>query len=132
MTTADLPSPIKAFLAEHIRSVVELEALLLLQRDPQRNWTAEELGKELRIDEQWAAMEIADLSQRGLVACIEGASTSCRYAPRTPEIEQAVQELARIYAERRVSVIQAIYAKPADPIQSFADAFRFRKERPNG
>ena len=125
MSEADLPSHIKAFIAEHIRTVVELESLLLLQRDPHQHWCAEELGRELRIDEQFALQEIADLIQRGLARCEEPGG--CRYAPRTPELDQAVQELARMYNERRVSVIQAIYSKPTDPIQSFADAFRFRK-----
>ena len=131
MSGGDLPGHLRSFIAQHIRTVVELESLLLLHGQPQREWSAAELGKELRIDEQFARQEITDLVQRGLAQCSNESST-CRYAPRTTELDQAVKELARVYEERRVSVIQAIYSKPADPIQSFADAFKFRKGGPNG
>ena len=131
MSGGDLPEQVRSFIAQHIRTVVELESLLLLHREPQREWNAADLGKELRIDEQFARQEITDLVQRGLAECSSDNST-CRYAPRTAELDRAVKELARIYEERRVSVIQAIYSKPADPIQSFADAFKFRKGDPHG
>lgn len=131
MSGGDLPAPIRAFIAENIRTVVELEALLLMHANADREWSAQELGRELRIDEQFARQELLDLMQRGLAACAVQAS-GCHYAPRTPELNQTVNELAEIYAQRRVSVIQTIYARPSDPIQSFADAFRFRKGKPNG
>jgi len=123
----EIPEHVKAFIAEHIRSVVELEALVLLQKHRDRDWTAVEMGKELRIDEQWAAQNIVDLTQRGLAWCSADQPPRCRYAPKTMELDQAIQELALLYDQRRVSVIQLIYSKPTDPIQSFAEAFRFRK-----
>jgi hypothetical protein len=129
LSSGNLPAHLRAFVASYIRTVVELETLLLLYNQPQRKWRAADLGKELRIDEQYAQQEIADLTQRGFAQC-EG-NQGCYYAPRTPELHQAVGELAELYAQRRVSVIEAIYSRPADPIQSFADAFRLRKGRPN-
>jgi hypothetical protein len=52
-----------------------------------------------------------------------------RFDPRTTELAQAIEELARAYADRRVTVIGLIFAKPLDKIRSFADAFRIRKDR---
>ena len=73
-----------------------------------------------------------DLAQRGLLEGDNASPPRFRFAPRNPATAALVQQLATDYADRRVSVIELIYAKPPDPIQSFADAFRLRKERPNG
>jgi hypothetical protein len=51
------------------------------------------------------------------------------YAPRSAELDAAVQGLAREYALRRVTVIGLIFSNPVDKIRSFADAFRIRKDR---
>jgi hypothetical protein len=126
-----ISSSLRAFIADHIRSVVELESLLLLHNDTKRDWSAAELARELRIDEQWAMRQFIYLAEHGLIAVNE-ASVRYRYAPKSPSLDELVKQLSLDYEQRRVSVIELIYAKPADPLQSFADAFRFRKERPNG
>ena len=132
MNADPISSAVKTFIAQQVRSVVELECLLLLQQDAARSWTPGELGRELRIDEQWANRQMMDLAQRGLLVCDDPSCARYRYAPADPAVDALVRQLASDYAERRVSVIELIYAKPSDPLQSFADAFKFRKERPNG
>lgn len=130
LSRGNLPEHLLAFIAGYIHSVIELESLLLLHQDRTRSWSPAELARELRIDEQFARQEIAELSSRGLAQC--DSDNTCHYAPSTAELDQAVTELAQVYLQRRVTVIEAIYARPTDPIQSFADAFRFRRGKPNG
>lgn len=132
MSGEPISAEVKAFIARQIRSIVELECLLLLHQDPARDWSASELGKELRIDEKWTTQELADLSKRGLVAPSEASSARFRYAPANTSLKDLVDSLASHYAQRRVSVIELIYLKPPDPLQNFADAFRFRKESNDG
>jgi hypothetical protein len=48
----------------------------------------------------------------------------------TPALDAAVAQLAKDYAERRVSVITLIFSKPVDKLRTFADAFRLRKDKP--
>lgn len=132
MSGEPISTEVKAFIARQIRSIVELECLLLLHRDAARDWSASELGKELRIDEKWAIQELADLTKRGLTASSEAAPTRFHYAPVTNALREVVDALAAHYAERRVSIIELIYLKPSDPLQNFADAFRFRKESNDG
>lgn len=136
----DIPNPVRALVAEHIRSVVELECLLLLRADPGRAWSAGELGNELRVDADWAARELADLAARGLAAAAGSgpaagpdADAPARYrygAP--PAADEAIAGLAKAYAERRVAVIELIFSpRPAaGPLRSFADAFRLRRDAP--
>jgi hypothetical protein len=39
-----------------------------------------------------------------------------------------VAALAAAYRESRVAVIQLVFARPSDPLRSFADAFRMRRD----
>jgi hypothetical protein len=127
-----LPKDVQRFIAEHISSVVVLEALLLLFSHPGRAWSAAELGAELRVDAGWTERELAELSRRGVIRRQEGSSPGepARYAyPEDAPTKETLGALAECYQERRVSVISLIFAKPAEAIQTFADAFNLRKDR---
>lgn len=126
-----VPDEVKRFLAEHVRSVMALELLLVLRADPARTWTAEQLCRELRCGHDWMNRELARLAERGLVTKAED-SGEFRYARNPVEADGPMAWLAASYPDRRYSIIQAIYAGPADPIKSFADAFRLRKENKDG
>jgi len=67
---------------------------------------------------------------RGLATPAGDAPDAVRYAPAPPALDATVVQLARDYAERRVTVITMIFSKPVDKLRTFADAFRFRKDRP--
>jgi len=123
-----LTEPVRRFLSEHINSVVQLEALLLVSSQPERRWTADELGRELRVEIGWAEAQLNDLCSRGLLDC-EDTVRSYTYKPKSPELQAAVNHLSSAYRERRVAVISFIYTKPSDPIRGFADAFRLRKDK---
>jgi hypothetical protein len=64
-----------------------------------------------------------------LLTCADTTPPRYRYAPATAEQERVVEDLARCYNERRVSVITLIYSKPRDHIRSFANAFRIREDK---
>ena len=57
---------------------------------------------------------------------------SYRFRPASPELGKGVEDLSSLYRERRVTVIEQIFAEPPSPIQGFADAFRIRKNEKNG
>lgn len=124
-----IPEDIIEFINARIASVVQLEVLLLLHAEQGKQWTADELAEQLRIEPAWAAGQLESLCNDGLLVCQPAAVLVYRYQPRTPELAAMVDALARIYAERRVSVISLIFSKPPDPLRDFADAFRFRKNK---
>jgi len=124
-----IPQPVRAFIAAHVESVLQLELLLLLHAQAPRPWTADELARELRIDAAWASAQLASLAGAGVLDAGAADPPAYRYAPRTPQLDAAVAGLARAYAARRVTVIGLIFSKPVAKIRSFADAFRFRKDR---
>ena len=126
-----IPPDIIEFVADHIGSVVQLEVLLLLHAEPGREWAGAELAEQLRIEPAWAAGQLASLCGSGLLACRGAPAPLYRYEPQTPELAGVVDGLARLYAERRVSVISLIFSKPPEPLRDFADAFRFRRNKPD-
>jgi hypothetical protein len=121
----DFPTDVKQFIGHHIESLAQLEALLLLRKDAEREWKTDEIAKILYITPEMSAALLADLARRGFAVPRE---TCYRY--RTPEagIDRTIEQLARVYQERRVAVITEIYSKPQNKVQTFADAFRLRKE----
>ena len=110
------------FVREHVRSVWGVELLMLLRRDPARCWPPAELVSELRASTTLVTDCLRRFEQSGLVA----PEADCfRYAPANAVLEALCSRLEAAYRERPVSVINMI-AKPADPLQSLADAFKFR------
>lgn len=132
MNPQELPGQLQDFLAQHISSVAQLELLLLLHSTAPRPWTAADLARELRIDTLGAQAQADDLCLRGLLACGRQTPVHYWYQPVDQHRAAGVQLLADLYADRRVSIISFIYSRPVDQIKLFADAFRLRKDKPNG
>jgi hypothetical protein len=127
----DIPENVRRFIAEQIRSVIVLEALLLMHGQPGRAWSAGDLGTELRVDPNWVQRELTEMALRGIVGPNADGSAWYAYDCSHP-LHATIVALADAYAGRRVSVISLIFAKPVDAIQSFAEAFKLRKERSDG
>lgn len=127
----ELPDNVRALITSHIDSVIQLEVLLLLQGSPARQRTAVDVAKELRIDLGWVGQQLKQFCDGGLIGCGEGTGGGqvYTYTPRTPELKEAIDALAELYLERRVTVISTIFSKPVDPIRSFSDAFRLRRNK---
>jgi hypothetical protein len=129
MEQQDIPENVQALIASHINSVVQLELLLLLHANPARGRTAQDISRELRIDAAWVTGQLRELCAAGLLTCTDGASAEFRYVAGKPELNDAVDGLARAYAQRRVRVIGLIFSRPVDPIRRFTDAFRIRRDK---
>ena len=113
-----------AFVREHIRSVWALELLLLLRRDRERCWPEADLVRELRASQMVVAANLEKLQDSALVVLDE---KGCwRYAPASAAQDGLCEHIQTAYRERPVTVINMI-AKPS-PLQSLADAFKFRGE----
>ena len=115
-------SDFQNFLREHVRSVWAVELLLLLRRDPGRCWRPDELVSELRASTTLVVDNLRRFEQSGLVA---PEADRFRYAPASPVLDTLCARLEAAYRERPVTIINMI-AKPADPLQSLADAFKFK------
>ena len=112
------------FVAQHVRSVEQLEILLLLHRSPDTYWTAAALAQHLGIAATVADLQVKALVRDGLSR--EGASgPQYRYDGSNPDRAQMVGQLAAAYRDRRISVINAIYEANLTRLRTLADAFKF-------
>jgi hypothetical protein len=133
MASADLPEDVAALLVERIGSISELETLLLLHRTAPMDWNRHQVAAELRIEARAAEEQLAALAARGLLSFSEaGEDVRYRFDAATDALRTAVAGLAVAYEKRRVTVVHAIYSRPADKIRVFAEAFRLRKDRADG
>jgi len=112
--------------------VLQLEILLLLQTNRAQSWSAAALARELRIEPSGAKQALAILASRGLIQRISEQSDDYHYAPRIPELDRLTTALAQAYLSRRVTIISLIFSQPPKNLLDFAEAFRLRKENPNG
>ncbi|HZS63407.1 MAG TPA: hypothetical protein VFA53_02760 [Xanthobacteraceae bacterium] len=113
------------FAAASLRSVWALETLLLLQRQPKRNWRADELLRELRSSQVVVADALDNLCNAGLVVEEEG--PVYRYQPGSPGMDDFVTELGKVYAAKPMAVIRAVVTSPNKKLQILSDAFRIKE-----
>jgi len=125
----ELPEDIRRFIAANITSVAQLELLLLLRGERDREWTADEVSRALYAAASGMAEQLNDLETKGLLYITHAPDERFRYRPRDDELDALIGRMATLYQERRVAVISLIYAEPTDKARSFADAFRLRKEK---
>lgn len=121
-----IPEPVLQFVRRHIKSVWTLDLLFMMRRSGSRSWTLDELARELRGNRNLVQDVLSTLSRAGLLA--PEARSAYRYQAATPELDAIVAELERHYAERPVALIKEIFSAPNEKIQSFADAFRIKKD----
>lgn len=127
MADDGISAEVKAFIREHIASVEQLEVLLLLFRDPAKEWDAASLSKELYISPESAASRLDDFHARNLAARTGDPAPKYRYKPNGAVADRVIRDLATTYELRRVRVINEIFSNPIDNLRSFADAFKFKK-----
>jgi len=123
----DIPADVRAFIKDHVRSIVQLELLLLLSRDPSSRFSAEQVARDLCIALDAANSFLEAMRASSMIAVDD--EWKYHFEPQNPEWVSLVSALGHLYRERRLSVIECIYSRDADRLQSFADAFRLRKDK---
>jgi hypothetical protein len=126
---SSIPEEVQQFLAAHTPSIERLEILLLLSGSPGRRWTQHEVYQTVLSNEKSVEEALDQLCQQGLLA-VHGGGPHATYQFSPPErLKTVIAELARLYKERRVKVVESIYAPPVSEIDEFAKAFRIRKDK---
>jgi hypothetical protein len=123
------PEDLDRFLEANIESVDQLEILRILSEDSGREWSIREVAGATHTVEQNAAQNVWALQSRGLLmAERRNPEVVCRYGASSSDLESLLQRQLQLYRERPVSMIRIIYARAADPLRKFSDAFRLRGE----
>jgi hypothetical protein len=125
--STELSPTLLEFIRLCIPSYQAAEVLLAVAGQPDRDFTPDEIVGVMRpveITEPAARRCLAALTACGLLRQHAGRFT---YSP-SPDLARNTQELMRAYNEQPVTLIRAIYRNEDRGIQSFADAFKLRRD----
>lgn len=128
MSSVPITQELRAFLNGRLTSEDQIEIVLLLRANPSRSWTAPEVAETLHVAPESTAMRLFLLASQGLIVFEPSGVPRYRYAGADAATDRMLQELQSAWATSRQEVLQAINAAAtADPLQSFADAFKLKK-----
>jgi hypothetical protein len=125
--STELSPTLLEFIRRCIPSYQVAEVLLAMAAQPDRDFMADDVVAIMRpvvITAAAARKHLGVLTASGLLRQHDGRFI---YSP-SPELEPGVLELARAYNEQPVTLVRAIYSHEDEGIQSFADAFKLRKD----
>jgi len=124
MSRNQIPPDVRQFVRREIKSVLQLEVLLLLHRTRHRAWTVMEVSQELGIDPEIAEEQILSLMQLGLIQAMNRIPIGYSYDPEDQNEEIIIDNLALSYAKQRVAIFSLILSESNSRIRRFAEAFR--------
>lgn len=126
--TEAVPHEVSDLLARQLPTMEHVEVLLSLASDETRAWSVGEVAARVHAPSASVADRLTELVAAGLASAAPSATAAAyQYAPQTPTLRRAVELLEEMYRTKPVTLIKAIYERPAPAVQSFADAFRLRK-----
>lgn len=135
MASNDPDRDVQRFLLENLESYEQLQALLLIAKAPDKDWTAKHVAEALRLSPASARAVLEHLSRRSLLKG-RGAVDEMLFT-YVPEQAAVVQRLVQICGSEPHVVMKwmnthALERVRSEAIKTFADAFLLRKKKPDG
>jgi hypothetical protein len=124
MADDPVPGDVRDYILNHIDSIAQLEALLLLRAHPGESWDVVKMARRLYISEPEVSDALGRLITNGIVSFEQDAFS---YRP-APESRDLIERVAATYQRHLIPVTNLIHSKPSR-IRQFADAFKFRRDR---
>ena len=124
MADEPVAGDVRDYILNHIDSIVQLEALMLLRAHPGEPWDVAKMARRLYVYEPEVSDAVGRLVSDGVVSLNEGAFS---YRP-APEALDLLERVAATYRRHLIAVTNLIHSKPSR-ISQFADAFKFRRDR---
>lgn len=125
---SDLPDDVSHFLAQNITSVMQLEVLLAL-RSADGPVSTRQLIRNIGGSVDQVLHCMLELERLGLAKQVDDPSEVAARYVATGEIDATVGRVAEEYAKRKVRVVTFLLRDPGDPLGSFSDAFKLRRDR---
>jgi hypothetical protein len=127
MASEEIPTDIRVFIARYLRSVGHLELMLFLFDGRDREWTAIDLAKEMRTNESLVEQQVSALN--GPIKKTKIIKPEAfRFEAADKSLLELVAKLSSLYRSHRHAIISEVYSQPLATIQSFADAFKIKKD----
>jgi hypothetical protein len=126
---SELSPQVKQFIGRYIRSLDQLEVLLLVSALPDKEWTSEDVYNVVRSNPTVVTERLDYFVKSGMMSA-GGSPVRYRYQPKSPDLDMVIGELSAAYKGSRHRIVELIYSRPepSDPLREFSDAFKLKKE----
>ena len=104
-----LPPVVRGLIRRHVRSVGELELLMLLHAERERSWGVDEICEAIACPRSWAVAQLELMASAGLLAPADG---RWRFAPASSDLEHAAAALEESYRLHSRDVVRFVFAGP--------------------
>lgn len=110
----------------HLATMDHVELLTVLRAGRDESFAVARLAEQIRKPEELVQLCLVALAGAGLAA--ELSDGTYRYAAREPTLDATAEAVIRLYNERPVTLVRLLYERPPTAINTFADAFKLRKD----
>jgi hypothetical protein len=124
----ELKEELKGFIRQYITSLEELEVLLIMFKEPERFWTAEEIFAITQSNVVSIGRRLKYLSESGFLKESDGPRPKYQFCPNSPELAQRIAELKDAYAISKYKIFDAIFSVPRGQAKLFADSFKLKRK----
>jgi hypothetical protein len=125
---AEIPASVVRFVAEHVRSLDELELLLLLSQSPDKWWDASAAARETGIDPTSARQLLERFASQNLLAIAVTADVRYRFQPGEARLRDAAGAFTAVYRSSRLAILHLVTERQQRSLRDFANAFRIRRD----
>ena len=119
-----IPDDVEDFIARHIDSIAQLEALLILRAFSDERWDVATLSKRLYINEAETASILSGFCLNGFVSV---SGDVFQYACDDEQKRLTIDSVAHTYSKHLIPLTQIVHAK-SNKIRQFSEAFKFKRD----
>ncbi len=124
-----VPLEVQHFVLERIKSIAQLEALIMMRNAPDTWWPSSSMAERLYISERACRAELEALKEEGLLAAHQDdIGWRFRYAPADGELRELIDRLVYYYGKHLVVISNLIHSKPRTRLHEFSEAFSLKKK----
>ena len=128
MVPPSISPPVLAFVADHVRSLEELQVLIAVVQMPDRWWDATSAARELGIAAPAARRALDALAGRNLLDIRITGDVRYQFRPGTDALRAAAIATEDAYRTNPLGVVQLVTQTGKRGLRDFADAFRIRRD----
>ena|SRR5690349_15426868 len=120
---------IVAFVTEHVRTLAELQLLMLLVQSGDRWWDATSAARESGLTVTEARQALDFFGSRNLLDIRITGDVRYQFRPGTAELRDRANACAAAYRTQPFDLARLVSGPSAASVRDFADAFRVRRQR---
>lgn len=126
MIDPDISEDVREMIQRHLATMDHIELLMILRGGRDDSFSLDRLVEQMRKPRELVELCVEALEGAGLAAKLT--DNTYRYSAREETLDRTADSVVRLYNERPVTLVRLLYERPPTAINTFADAFKLRKD----